>query len=656
MKLSSLNHQWINYGVIILFLFQISSLCFVVNGTGSFLIPPSIQEKNGIIQEEKDIDIRLLDETLPYSVKGAGIGSNGSHFFLFGGTVDLLSGRRNIIIADYQTFESIENSSVSLPSPVHDMGYIQVENKVYLIGGAHYNDFSKRILCFDLATQQFDTVASELPTGLVNPKLVIIEGDIYILCGKSSSGVNDRIYKYIPGEDSLTTLSMTTPSQLADPIVHWTGSEILLIGGNFSSTPECSNEIWSVDPIKENVYKLETSLPFPLKSSSYIPVDSRIYTFDNFNSTVPISTALEIDTETLDVKVLKNELLLPCQHSFTVGCDDFYLYLFGGIINQSETSVNSIIQVDLNLKQDKTLFQQPHELTAWDLTEESSFDGNNSIEWSTTSNPCVAKVDFNRNTVTHDCLELEVRYDSHSDINTRQAVNIGWTDSTSFSRTDGSNLSNNPAGNFVGISIRNSLSFILLSSQVVKNNRLIFQNDYYLTPNMTHCIRLQVWLTNQSYFFQTITVDGEVTALEYIQGNLTGISFVDFAIWNQNISTQDIQGRYTGELLFSRYLENVTSPHIQTWFTVDVQDEEEIILSNPGFFTGMLFLSFFLILLIIVAIASPIIFKLLIKKKISDEITGEMVDQMSFIKEDMDVAELKSYPHISANLRVLYKL
>jgi len=173
---------------------------------------------------------------------------------------------------------------------------------------------------------------------------------------------------------------------------------------------------------------------------------------------------------------------------------------------------------------------------------------------------------------------------------------------------------------------------------------------------MTHCIRLQVWLTNQSYFFQTITVDGEVTALEYIQGNLTGISFVDFAIWNQNISTQDIQGRYTGELLFSRYLENVTSPHIQTWFTVDVQDEEEIILSNPGFFTGMLFLSFFLILLIIVAIASPIIFKLLIKKKISDEITGEMVDQMSFIKEDMDVAELKSYPHISANLRVLYKL
>ncbi|MHA1450573.1 MAG: hypothetical protein ACTSP4_14280, partial [Candidatus Hodarchaeales archaeon] len=112
--------------------------------------------------------------------------------------------------------------------------------------------------------------------------------------------------------------------------------------------------------------------------------------------------------------------------SFTVGCDDFYLYLFGGIINQSETSVNSIIQVDLNLKQEKTVFQQPREITAWDLTEESSFDGNNSIEWSTISNPCVAKVDFNRNTVTHDCLELEVRYDSHSDITRLLTIVWSW--------------------------------------------------------------------------------------------------------------------------------------------------------------------------------------------------------------------------------------
>ncbi|MFX0207755.1 MAG: hypothetical protein ACFFDT_17330, partial [Candidatus Hodarchaeota archaeon] len=361
------------------------------------------------------MNVNILKQTLQDNLSNPGITSNGSHFFIFGGTNDSWMGKDAIYIVDSQTLTCTKTES-QLPIPSYGMGIAKIENNVYLFGGVHVGEVSTAILCFNLETLQFININSSLPIGIENPRVIPINAKIYIFGGNNPvEQVISQIYEYDPEIDRLTTLTVTLPQYLVGFMMHWTGTEILLMGGLYTNNLAFTNEIWQFDPKMKILEKKEQSLPTAFRGAKYLSFGEYIYIFDVFNATGHYSTLFEINTQNFVLARKKEDFLQPDRCDYAIINDDFYTYLFGGNIYPSIYPGNSIIRIDIDSA--NIVSKESFDSSGWVVSDTSlfNFDLNKKhLSWKTNNSPQNTTKQFQRITKIKDALELEITYLHHA--------------------------------------------------------------------------------------------------------------------------------------------------------------------------------------------------------------------------------------------------
>ena len=94
------------------------------NSSGSNEVNDFIQPKMN--QDSFDMNLNYLGEKLPINLTGITSVSNGSHFFLFGGSNNSWDALQSIYIGDFQTF-SFQKLAIELPAPRYGFGVAKLE-------------------------------------------------------------------------------------------------------------------------------------------------------------------------------------------------------------------------------------------------------------------------------------------------------------------------------------------------------------------------------------------------------------------------------------------------------------------------------------------------------------------------------------------------
>jgi len=504
---------------------------------------------------KKSVSVNYLDKHLPVNLSVASTGSNSSHIFIFGGTNDLWIGTDGIYLLDTQTFTSTRIGS--LPAPAYGMGTVQIDNLVYLIGGFSNGTSLDSILCFNIDTLSFEQVNSVLPRGLEGPIVVEISGKIYIFCGLTFNvGFSDQVFKFDPQLDTIETLDLTMPLKLVGATSFWTGSELMIFGGKNTDTTELTDKVWAFNPETLSLYEREEKLPFPcMFITKLVVIDNLLYTSSLYNSSGYHNVIYEINLDIFEFNLIQDDYLSSGRRSYMICQDDLHVILLGGIPSYIYAD-DSIIQVDISRLTHDTVMLEP-DSQDWDINGEENFwFENNRLSWQTKNSICNATKEFKRVTKENDRLELEVVYHNHSDVNSRQMVNIGWTYDANTTPVNLGISTIYTSKNFIGITVRNGFPTISVIASVIKDERYLARNQYILKENTIHHIRLQVFVMNDTHYEQKITVDGLVLINKIVEENIVGMEFNSFAIWNQNSSLLEIEGEYRGSLTFARYSEN----------------------------------------------------------------------------------------------------
>ncbi|MHA1168785.1 MAG: Kelch repeat-containing protein, partial [Candidatus Hodarchaeales archaeon] len=443
------------------------------------------------------------------------------------------------------------------------MGTVQIDNKVYLIGGFNNGTSLDSILCFNIVTLSLEQVDSTLPIGVERPEVVEIDQKIYIFSGITFNvGFNDQIFKFDPQTDTIETLDTKMPAKIAGTNTHWTGSEVLFYGGFNGETVEVLDTIWAFDPVTRSFIEKEEKLPFPCMTiTELITVDNLLYTSSIRNATGHFNVIYEVNLDTFEFKLIQDDYLSSGRYEYMICHDDLHVFLLGGVPIYVFAD-NSIIQVDISRLIHEPLLLEPERLN-WEIShEEDYWFENNLLSWHTRPIYSKAMKGFKRVTRENDQLDLEIVYYNHSDVNTRQQVNIGWANNVSSTQLNIGQATNCPCSNFIGITMKTSFPKISFTVSIIKEEKYLSIKRYFLEENNIHYIRLQVKIDNSTHFQRKITVDGLVMVNDAVEGNLMGMEFNTFAIWNQlnTISDSDFQGEFQGSLSFARYSENIEVP------------------------------------------------------------------------------------------------
>jgi len=125
------------------------------NSYGSNNFNVSIQAK--VDQDSINMNLNYLGEKLAINLSGITSVSNGSHFFLFGGTNNSWNALHSIYIGDFQTF-TFQKLAIELPAPRYGFGVAKIENKVYLIGGVHKLEADQRLKVISITNGGIDVL------------------------------------------------------------------------------------------------------------------------------------------------------------------------------------------------------------------------------------------------------------------------------------------------------------------------------------------------------------------------------------------------------------------------------------------------------------------------------------------------------------------
>lgn len=581
---------------LILVLFSFSLVCFRLdNGIDSCFSAKRMATTAYSSHQTSDfIPTQQIQPKLPYNIVSAGVASNGSHFFLLGGTNDSYRGMQSILAVDSQTFTRVQIVSY-LNYPVYGMGTIQLKNRIYLIGGVHLGTKIRNITCFNLETLVIEPVTSQLPVGLEFPSVALKDGLIYIFSGTVANPevfwTNSDIYLFNPIEDTIEVLPATTPTYLFNPAVYATETEILLFGGVYLDRTIYTDEIWSFNLQTYELSKKSAVLPARMRIVRFLALEKYLYSFDIVNETGSYNNIIKIDTQSLISEVVKYDFLVPQRHDFAIGSNDFNIYILGGRANDDIWGHDSIYRLPIQSFILPSSFFSTFNSEDWSNSHLSNFRYKpyQNITWTFYGNSSESSTQCERITRLKDCFDIEMIYRAHWDPNTRQVINLGWTDSCSFERPD--YLRYCPSHYFLGFTIKNVFTNVQISAKIIREMETLHQTIVILPQNLTHTLRWQLWIKDATHFLQIITIDGLVYSEGMATGNLTGILVNQFSIWNQKTSNFPSEGMYSGAISFIRYREDIDIPLSKHWYKY----QEELFSSSPATLPPLIFLLFFLL-------------------------------------------------------------
>lgn len=613
LSIEKFNHEKIIKNIFLsLFLF-----CVLFSSITQFNIYKTKAKQSQLLLED-NFHIKEIDQKLPIPIVSSSISSNGSHFFVLGGTSDCWVGTDNVYCVDSQTFTFVKIAT--LPEPIYGTGSAQIGSKFYYFGGFHNGSKSNKIHCFDIETYEFENISTTLPYPLEDPT-VVSYGDesIYVIDGIGPELlIFTGIIHFNIKTNEITSLPISFPDSIFQKKASIIDDSIYIFGGRNIETMEFIDTIWRYDIVKGSLEELEFSLPKSFNVYSFLTVDNKIIIFSYYSDEGHVNELMIIDPLNEINLEFSGSIFGDSTKIFKSVCyDDYYIYIFGTVdVTNIPWADNGIyrIKIKTNIGNNNKIEYDFTE-EEWEAGSQDSFTTikDDKIEWNFDDNLNYMKINLEHqyHLAEKDMLDLEIGYNNHSDINSRQSISIGWCD-----KVNTSIINKVPDTSFIGFYIRNNVInqeyLVNIVSYVVKDDVILSIKRFYLNKSISHNIRMQIYVFNVSHFFQTITIDGTVKFNQFYEGDLTDTVTNNFALWNRPASLLETQGYFNGNVTFIRYCQNVDYPHTKNWYITSelfkaLNTENKSLNSNP-------FIEFLTIIFIILILTSLTIFTLFNKQ------------------------------------------
>jgi N-acetylneuraminic acid mutarotase len=199
----------------------------------------------------------------------------GGKIYVIGGIND--SFNRVDTIREYDpSADSFTTLNETLPNDTNAMSSSVVDDKIYIFGGSASGvGIVDDIVEYDPGAGSVSTMNSKLPTATTLACAETFDDKIYHFGGTSSTGVNtpiDDIYEFDPLTDSISTLTQTLPSNLAESDCVAVNGSIYILGGDTSNNSEI-DDIVEYNPSTNTISTLSTTLPQNLYKHAAVAVD-----------------------------------------------------------------------------------------------------------------------------------------------------------------------------------------------------------------------------------------------------------------------------------------------------------------------------------------------------------------------------------------------
>jgi len=429
-------------------------------------------------------------------------------------------------------------------------------------------------LCFNLETLLFESITSVLPIGIEGPKVLAIDHLVYIMGGGlpgNERGIEDRMFLFNAESDSLEILSSKLPEKYMGFVPCLIEDNILLIGGYYIDTASYTNEIWRLSLSDHSLTRVGSSLDMELQADNYIIKDNFLLSYSFKDSDGQNNSLISVDLDTFGITIHQLNYLPETRRCFALVHDDFHSYVIGGGIDPFwYYGIRSVFQLYLSFPDSNMILEEKFSQDSWETTNSQIFShnpSNRTLSWSFEDTFQSCSKPFDRVTKPGDLLEVEVKYSNHYDPNSRQVIFSGFTDN--ISNYPVNNSYTRPIKNFIGITIRNNIQNVEIKTLVLKDTTLRTVLKFQI-PNVTHLARFQVWIFNNSHYYQTFTLDGNVIAEGLVPEDLTGMPLKAIGVWNQNTGPEELQGQFNGANNFLRYQEEVSEPHNSDWSSENI--------------------------------------------------------------------------------------
>lgn len=153
-----------------------------------------------------------------------------SSFQLLGDSLVLMEQEGNIDL--FNVFNQTFNTLAPLPAPRYELGWGRIADKLYLIGGWENQETksnSHKVWVYDLNGKAWSKLANDLPIAISQPKIVTVEGKLYVIGGLNGEQVNTSIQVFDPQTGRWSVAKTQIPANLHRFTVFSFGAQILFI-------------------------------------------------------------------------------------------------------------------------------------------------------------------------------------------------------------------------------------------------------------------------------------------------------------------------------------------------------------------------------------------------------------------------------------------
>ncbi len=286
------------------------------------------------LHDEWSTGTYVIQTTLPESFSNTSAQRYGNYIYIFVG--------KNNSVGDIYKFDTLRylltKLDNSIPSGFNNFNTEIYRGTVYLFAGKEDSVASDLIYSYNTSTNEFNVLDIKLTEKRYETSSCIINGIIYIFGGKDE---NDNDTKSILTIDldnkSSSTLSLQLPSNICKSTSLSFNDKGYIIGGYNTSIDKYINTILEFNPINSSLNTLNSVLDNGVCSAGVLLVDNNIYLLGGKMQNQDSDLIYKIDVLNDNIALLEFKLPSPL-YNFAYSNNDYYGYLFGGILNNTNTN------------------------------------------------------------------------------------------------------------------------------------------------------------------------------------------------------------------------------------------------------------------------------------------------------------------------------
>jgi N-acetylneuraminic acid mutarotase len=201
--------------------------------------------------------VKKLDSDLPLALYRSSTAWTGDKAYIFSGRDS--SGHKISVLEFDPSSGVVTLKGATLPTGRIMATATYLGNYAYIFGGQDVeNGILDEILRYDPNTDTVETMQTRLPEVRMGSSAVAVGESIYVIGGRNETLHVDTIFKFTPGNGTITTVGhMPVPG--GGRVAVYDGKRVLLFGG--CGTGDTPSYIHEFDPVTSQVRRLDVRMP-----------------------------------------------------------------------------------------------------------------------------------------------------------------------------------------------------------------------------------------------------------------------------------------------------------------------------------------------------------------------------------------------------------